>query len=82
MDRQAEVRALHEQLSAAWSLYARCTGVGEVVDLEGLRLANGRQPWFLLRLLLDSRVVDLPMSYNPIAVILSSLKPFFFNGLQ
>src|SRR5215218_3376298 len=26
------------------------------------------------RLLLDSRVVDLPMSYNPIAVTLSSLK--------
>jgi len=38
MDRQAEVRELHEQISAAWSLYARCTGVGEVVDLEGLRI--------------------------------------------
>jgi hypothetical protein len=47
MDRQAEVRELHEQFSAAWSLYARCTGVGEVVDLEGLRIANGRQPWSL-----------------------------------
>jgi len=35
-------------------------------------------PW----LLLDSRVVDVPMSYNPIAVTLSSWKPFFFNGLQ
>jgi hypothetical protein len=33
-------------------------------------------------LLLDSRVVDLPMSSNPIVVTLSSLKPFFFNGLQ
>ena len=33
------------------------------------------------RLLLDSRVVDWPMSYNPIVVTLSSLKPFFFNGL-
>src|SRR6266480_5227884 len=29
------------------------------------------------RLLLDSRVVDLPMSYNPIVVTLSSLKSFF-----
>ena len=34
------------------------------------------------RLLLDSRVVDVPMSYNPIVVTLPSLKPFFFNGLQ
>ena len=33
------------------------------------------------RLLLDSRVVDVPMSYNPIVVTRSSLKPFFFNGL-
>jgi len=36
----------------------------------------------LARLLLDSRVVDVPMSSNPIVVTLSSLKPFFFNGLQ
>ena len=34
--------------------------------------------WFLL----DSRVVDVPMAYNPTFVTLSSLKPFFFNGLQ
>jgi hypothetical protein len=34
------------------------------------------------RLLLDSRVVDVPMAYNPTFVTLSSLKPFFFNGLQ
>ena len=33
-------------------------------------------------LLLDSRVVDLPMSSNPIGATLSSLKPFFFNDLQ
>ena len=33
-------------------------------------------------LLLDSRVVDVPMAYNPTFVTLSSLKPFFFNGLQ
>jgi hypothetical protein len=25
---------------------------------------------------------DLPMSYNPIVVTLSSLNPFFFNGLK
>ena len=34
------------------------------------------------RLLLDSRVVDLPMSYKPIVMTLSSLKPFFVNGLK
>jgi hypothetical protein len=33
-------------------------------------------------LLLDSRVVDVPMASNLIVVTLSSLKPFFFNGLQ
>jgi hypothetical protein len=33
-------------------------------------------------LLLDSRVVELPMAYNSTFVILSSLKPLFFNGLK
>ncbi len=33
-------------------------------------------------LLLDSRVVDLTMSYNPIFVMVASLKPLFFNGLK
>ena len=32
-------------------------------------------------LLLDSRVVDVPMAYNPTFVMLSSLNPFFFNSL-
>ena len=34
------------------------------------------------RLLLDSRVVDVPMASNPTFVMLSFLKPFFFNGLK
>jgi hypothetical protein len=33
-------------------------------------------------LLLDSRVVDVPMAYNPTFAILSSLKPLFFNSLK
>ena len=37
MVNQAAVRESHEQFSAAWSLYARCSGAGEVVDLDGLR---------------------------------------------
>ncbi len=35
-------------------------------------------PW----LLLDSRVVDLPMAYNPTFVLVSSLNPLFFNSLK
>src|SRR5262249_39108792 len=34
------------------------------------------------RLLLDSRVVDVPRASNLMVVSLPSLKPFFFNGLQ
>ena len=41
------------------------------------------QGWHKTRgLLLDSRVVDVPMASNLIAVTLSSLKPLFFNGLK
>jgi hypothetical protein len=36
----------------------------------------------MMRLLLDSRVVDVPMAYNPTCVIFSSLKPLFFNNLK
>src|SRR5262245_40867712 len=48
MVNQAEVRESHEQFSAAWSLYARCSGAGEVFDLDDLRIANARHPWFLM----------------------------------
>ena len=34
------------------------------------------------RLLLDSRVVDVPIASNPACVTLSSLKPFCFNDLH
>ena len=40
------------------------------------------RPSIFARLLLDSRVVDVPMAYNPTFVILSSLKPLFFNSLK
>ena len=33
-------------------------------------------------LLLDSKVVDVPMVYNQTFVLLSSLKPLFFNSLK
>ena len=34
------------------------------------------------RLLLDSRVVDVPIAYNPTFVVLPPLKSLFFNGLK
>jgi hypothetical protein len=34
------------------------------------------------RLLLASKVMDVPMVYNSTFVILSSLKPLFFNSLK
>ena len=33
------------------------------------------------RLLLDSRVVDVTRSYNPIFITIASFKPFLFNDL-
>src|SRR5262245_59158460 len=45
------------------------------------RRVGPRKP-FERRLLLDSKVVDVPRSSNPMVVILSSSKPFFFNGFQ
>jgi hypothetical protein len=39
-------------------------------------------PLFQERLLLDSRVVVLPIAYHPNFVILSSLNPLFFNSLK
>jgi len=45
--------------------------------VRGKALRGG---YITVRLLLDSRVVDLPMAYHPTLVILSSLKPLFFNS--
>jgi hypothetical protein len=45
-------------------------------------MAQSRISVKTIRLLLDSRVVDLSMAYNPTLAILSSLKPLFFNSLK
>ena len=55
---QKELSESHEQFSAAWSLYARCSGIGEVVDTEGLCIANSRSPWFLMNSASLSRPVS------------------------
>jgi hypothetical protein len=65
------------ETSAAWrGLTAVCT--------EPVRMENACPAacalW--LWLLLDSRVVDVPMAYNLNCVILSSLKLLFFNNLN
>ena len=43
---------------------------------------EGATPWFHRWRLLVSRVVDVPMVYNPTFVMLSSLKPLFVNSLK
>ena len=50
--------------------------------LEAARVAAVGAAMIPARLLLDSRVVDVPMAYNPTFVMLSSLKPLFFNSLK
>ena len=60
MGSEAEVRESHEQFSAAWSLYAHCSGAGEIVDMDGLRVMNVRQPWFLMNAALLTKPVPSP----------------------
>jgi hypothetical protein len=52
-------------------------GIRVYTDEEGFKEGG-----FRVRLLLDSRGVDLPRAYNPTCIILSFLKPLFFNGLK
>lgn len=53
-----EVRESHEQFAAAWSLYARNSEHGEVLDLNGLFVANARSPWYIM----NAAVLSTPMS--------------------
>ena len=65
-----------------WSYSGRRDGdilhhaVGTFTDLDAA--IDALETW----LLLDSRVVNVPMAYSPTFVTLSSVKPFFFHGLQ
>ena len=64
----------------------QCLGIFEVSRVEafGEPAVDGYQEvlGFLTWLLLDSRVVDIPMASTPNFVLLSSLQPLFFNGLK
>src|SRR5215475_14063690 len=51
-------------------------------DMQGKTILAFRRIVLQERLLVDSRVVDVPMASNPLVVPLSSLKPFFFKGLH
>ena len=87
MVNQAEVRESHEQFSAAWSLYARCSGAGEVVDMDGLRVANARQPWFLMNAaLLTEPVLSqtnlAARAHAAIAYFGREHRPWFLAGSQ
>ena len=84
---QAEVRESHEQFSAAWSLYARCSGAGEVVDMDGLRVANARQPWFLMNAALLTAPVSSQANlearaHAAITHFRSEHRPWFLAGSQ
>ena len=87
MGSQAEVRESHEQFSAAWSLYARCRGAGEVVDTDGLRVTNARQPWFLMNAALLTEPVSSQASlaaraHAALAYFGSEPRPWFLAGSQ
>jgi len=87
MGNQVEVRESHEQFSAAWSLYARCSDDGEIVDMNGLRVANARQPWFLMNAALLTEPVSsqanlAARAHAAIAYFRSEHRPWFLAGSQ
>src|SRR5215510_496545 len=87
MVNQVEVRESHEQLSAAWALYARCSNAGEVVDTDGLRIANARQPWFLMNAALLTEPVSSQTNLagrarTALAYFGNEPRPWFFAGSQ
>jgi GNAT superfamily N-acetyltransferase len=84
---QKEVRESHELFSAAWSLYARCSGNGEVVDMEGLYIANGRSPWFLMNAAslgkpVSSRAELAARANEAMAYFANEQHPWFFIGSE
>ena len=85
--RRTEVTESHEQFSAAWSLYARSSGVGEVIDMEGVRVANTRSPWFLMNAALLTRPVSsqaelVARAGAAISYFGSAHRQWFFIGSQ
>jgi len=81
------VRESHEQFKEAWSLYARNSGIGEVVDINGIGIANARLPWYLM----NAAILSAPVSSQEdltarveaaIRYFGSEKQPWFFIGGQ
>lgn len=75
----------NEQFQAAWSLYARCSKAGEVVDLDGLCIANSRLPWYLMNAALLTAPVSSQAHLAAIAgaactYFANEQRPWFFAG--
>ncbi len=87
MDRPREVRESHEQFRAAWTLYSRCSGSGEVVELDGLCIANSRHPWYLLNAAVPTEPVSSQGQLEALAgaakdYYANQRRPWFFVGGQ
>ena len=65
-----------------YAMFEICRDLRRIDLLCQFELSKERHQFIFPRLLLDSRVVDLPMAHNPTFVTLSSLKPLFFNSLK
>ena len=78
---QSRSRGFFRQVSGLFFGKVRSTGAFQT-PLKPTKAPGGTVWQLLYRLLLDSRVVDVPMAYNPAFVMLSSLKPLFFNSLK
>src|SRR5262245_24715767 len=81
--RVAVVVVLHTVGLLAFAMHAApCLRIGGTFG--GLRHMGGVSPLcgVGLRLLLDSRGVEVPRAYTPTFVLLSSLQPFFFKSLK
>ena len=82
---QKEARESHELFRAASSLYARCTGNGEVVETEGLCIANSRSAWFIMNAATLGKPVSSPAELaaranEAMAYFANEQHPWFFIG--
>jgi ribosomal protein S18 acetylase RimI-like enzyme len=87
MTDQQELRESHELFSAAWSLYARRSGTGEVVDMKGLCIANSRSPWFLMNAAslgkpVSSQAELAARANEAMAYFANEQHPWFFIGSE
>jgi hypothetical protein len=73
------------QFSAVWSMYASNSGFGEVVDMNGLLIANARLPWYLTNAaILSSPIASQEDLVSRVKAAISyyepEQRPWFFVG--